>query len=631
MKKIIITLLLITNLAVLGLVSYNTILPMLPNSNPQPTIADIYKLLEDIQVQVQKNSSTIKNPEDIISGGFDKHDAKLITATVAINAAVAKSTDDIKKQTIASANETKKSLEDVSTDVTKCDANIIASTTAINDAIAKSTDDIKNQVEISFKAARIPDEVVKKLSDTANVIIANNDNLTKAINALEASLKLNNELLQKRVEEETKNKHMAQNAFKLAQNARTDKNFDIAEMYYLNAISKENDIVYIREYSQFILDEDSSIVTESQEKIQRLNNILSTLIYQIDSEHIAEILQIINTANRKIEKLEEAQSVVAQRQQHKERAIFEKEFKAVCVTNQDYQQKNIDDSTILQDLQERINHLTALEQSQYATAEEKIALKNKSDSLNSALVTMQILTSINNISSKAEYDLTKHGNKIEDIKLYVLSKIGAAEALLTQIWALSIDKHYSFLESKTKVTEARLKTIQKNALKEMSNLALNLAEEEIKEIAKIDISSSADEDGDFSSAIKDIQNHLKNIANFVPNIVDECYKKKFEELYEKDAIAKLREVEKKRYQAYQKWVLEKLDGARKALDENKEDGVKVFEDYLKEIDSKLLLPDVNSLFVEIFSLCTKEGKERVNLLKRKAEIKTEDLKKLDNF
>ncbi len=412
------------------------------------------------------------------------------------------------------------------------------------------------------------------------------------------------------------NQIAADTAIKLAEDASKEKNFDLAEVYCLSAINhKPSEIKYLVAYSSIIL---NNIKPLTIERLQRLSDILDLSIYQVAPEAISEVLDIK-------EKIEVAQ-----------KDLLSADVSITPEINRDsflIDYKNVIEgklsisaiargNEISKHLKERLLELNELISNPLAENEEILNLNSELERTNSIYEAQLALDSANVILKKAES--INLNSTLDDARI-VQSQINAANSLLSQVWSTDTTS-IPALDKEAKEAMLRILKLEQTTNKILSKPALVDAEKILEEIHSIYKNSFKT----YAQRIKEINELSKKMSSFASKIQD---REMYDSLEDSSVnIANmLKELEKERYLAYQKWALDNLENARVQLDRDSgaDNAWKVFENCLKEINVSLLLSDVNSLYTAIYSDCATKSKKGTEMMFAKASVTK--FKSLDDF
>ena len=438
------------------------------------------------------------------------------------------------------------------------------------------------------------------------------DLIVKDLRTQEGSFKENISIISGAITERLKdqvlgNQKAGEKAFELAKNAEAQKNYDLAELYYLSAINHlPSETKFLKGYLDFVLSENKNL-----QSLSRASEILDLALYQANPNDIVEILG----SKTKIEEAERKLLGDNDNASEKEKEDFSKNYKIVIngalSCDEIAQSENISDM-----LRERQSMLGELLQNSYADKSDIENLKAEIDKTNSLLMASIALDSADGVLEKIG---PIDGNTAKMTQL----QLNAANNYLTQAWTENLSKIPS-LDKKAKKISEEIIIKEKKVFEILAKPYEKKIDKLTSEISTITgLSDSTTED------IEKASNLLKEAYKNLAKIQDEETAAKCQKEIEDKALAKVKELEKKRYEKYQRWAIKNISEANFELD-NGNDALDIFEEHLQKINTSLLLPDIAALYAEVFSKCRENSKDKMSIVIKKAEA-NKKLKPLEDF
>lgn len=496
--------------------------------------------------------------------------------------------------------------------------------------------DLKTEIAGTFKQAAndIKSEVQKTAEKTATQIIA--DTEKKNINALgkidkqlaqiiAAQNQLRPELanlngnIESVVQAAKKNHTNAEMAIAMAKKAAEQGELQLAMVYALNAINHESsNIAYIKFYNDLLVQKQDLAISD----IDQFVNVLDLAVFQVAASDVSDVISIKTAMVEKRSSIVSAEAEARNREVATAVAASIAELKnGRLAISRVYSQGSVNEYL----LKERVEALTSLLADASLSQDDR---KKFTEELSYATGLYSIATT----TSAAKNSIAK-ANVLADRKqlnateiLTARNQLQTANTLLAQIWSSDCSKYQDFvaiaeqLQGEISSIDRKLNVIASApAKKKIENL-----------IAKC--RSIVYEDGKYTSRINQITEISKEFPQLLSSIYDLDLRKTLASEIESlsPLVSKLSQ---DRYKAYQKWAVEKLNAARKKWDSynvvTDKRAQNMFNDYILEINPALLLPDVNSLYNNIYQLIYNELPNKAWMQYRKATY--DNVKQLEDF
>lgn len=440
-------------------------------------------------------------------------------------------------------------------------------------------------------------------------------------NQLQPELAKLNRNIESVVQASKKNHENAEAAIAMAKKAAESGEMQLAMIYALNAINHESsNAEYLKFYHELLAKKDNLAISD----IDQFIAILDLAVFQINAEDIRSVVEMKNAL---MEKRSSMVSAVAEAKR--------KEVAAQIVANIAELREgrlalakisangNVDETL----LKERLEALTALLADASLSEEDRSIF---SEDLRYATGLYSIVTTLSaakNAIAKADALAVKGRLEPAEI-LAARNQLQTGNTLLSQIWSSDCSKYQDFVSAALKI-QTKIAEIDKR----LNIIASAPAKERIAKLIA-ECRSIAAEDGKYTSRIERISALSKEFPQLLAAIYDPDLRKSL--ATEIESLAPLvTTLSKDRYKAYQKWALNKLNGAReKWAYYNVVTNARaraMFNDYILEINPALLLPDVNTLYNNLYQLIYSEipDKEKAEFQYKKAT--SSKVKHLEDF
>ncbi len=497
--------------------------------------------------------------------------------------------------------------------------------------------DLKTETAAIFKhtAGDIKSEVLKTTKSTANQIIAdaqkkNTETLEKidkqlaliitTQNQLRPELKKLNSNIDSVVQTARKNHKNAEMAIDMAKKAVARGELQLAMVYALNAINHESsNITYINFYHN-LLAEKKDLTTSD---IDQFVNILDLAVYQVAAPEVSDIISIKKAIIEKRTALVSAEAEARSKEVAAAVAANIAELKngrlAISHINTE---GNVNENL----LKERVETLTALLADATLSQEEQ---KNFTDDLSYAAGLYSIATTISGAKNAiAKANALADKKQLNPIEILTArNQLQTANTLLSQIWSSDCSKYADFVSVAEKL-QGDIASIDK----QLNVIASIPAQKQIEQLIAECRNVEKNEKNKYTFRIDKITEMSKKFPQLLSSIYDSNLRTTL--ITEIESLSPLvTSLSQKRYKAYQKWAVKKLNKAREkwnsytvVSDTNAQD---MFCDYILEINPALLLPDVNSLYNSIYQLIYNELPNKAWMQYRKATYAK--VKQLEDF
>ena len=418
----------------------------------------------------------------------------------------------------------------------------------------------------------------------------------------------------------------AENAIVLAKKAIESNNLQLAMIYALNAINhNSSNIEYLNFYNNLLKNKKDLTVSD----IDQFVSVLDLAVYQIEADHVQAVVVMKDTLLEKrasmVSAITEAKNKEAKEQINKQIADLKTGRLAL---NKIISGTDVDEAL----LKERIEVISYLLSDASLSEADHMAFTADLRYATGLYPIISTLNAANNSLVKAISWSDKNRLEPNEI-LTARNQLQTANTMLSQIWSTDCSQYQNF---KTKAEN--IQTAIANIDKKLNILASVDAKAEIEKLIEEcnntykKAQNFSHKDRRYSNAIDSINKNLNKISIKIGEIYDIDLRKDLSKEIEK-LPPKVTELSKERYKTYQSWAIEKLDNARKEFDKvwkNDDNMTKIFNSYILEINTAILLPDVNTLYNSIYQLIYNKmsKKIKVEMQYKKA---THPVKQLEDF
>lgn len=465
----------------------------------------------------------------------------------------------------------------------------------IHDAITVS---IENQKKITKSIDKLNSEI-HNLKTTLQEILSDVTSLKKDINA----------------ETKSQNELFAERAFSKAEtlkNSRKQLEKDLAEIYYISAINNNPTESYISSYVNFVLANHS----DNYDKLTNLSSIVDVVLYKANPSDISNILKI----KEKI--IKQQQAILDKTNTCIDKSLQEEKFldKFNNLKNKQQSISKKSNNEIIESTKNYLNELNNLytNDQDELKAEEKEEISKEIVKANTILSAYITIEETSTIIKNAKYLIDQISDKGTDFDNEQIAKtaryhLNSANSLSIQV--LTIDKKvYPDIYKKSQMLVNEIISNEDNINKKISDKHLKAAikiYEKIREYKEYEF-------GTLTEQINTLQQDIAKYTAIYSNLDIKSQSKLSEKSKEIGKI--LTDLQKKRNKEYQIWAKKKIDNANNYKD----------LEQLKEINTSLLIPEVNNYYNAVLSKYISNKDEEINFLREKCQD-SDKIKGLENF
>ena len=438
-------------------------------------------------------------------------------------------------------------------------------------------------------------------------------------NQLQPELAKLNQNIEAVVQANNKNHENAETAILLAKKAVESGEIQLAMVYALNAINHESSNTdYLKFYHELLTKKKDLAISE----IDQFISVLDLAVFQINASDVSSVVAMKTALMEKrsslVSAIAEAKSkeVAAQ----VEANIAELRTGRLALTKIAAGGKV--DETLLK---ERMEALTALLADASLSQKARDAFAADLRYATGLYSITTTLSAAKNAVAKADI-LAKKGQLEPTEILAARNQLQTGNTLLAQIWSSDNSKYQEFVGIALKL-QADISSIDKK----LNLIASEPAKVRIEKLVA-ECKSIAQENDKYTTRINKITEKSKEFSQLLSSIYDPDLRKTLMASIESLSPI-VSSLAKDRYKAYQKWAIGKLNAARKkwayynvVTDARAKD---MFNDYILEINPALLLPDVNSLYNNLYQLIYNELPDKAEMQYQKAI--SSRVKQLEDF
>lgn len=357
--------------------------------------------------------------------------------------------------------------------------------------------------------------------------------------------------------------------------------FDEARIYFVNAINHDpNEIKYYEK-----LFETLKKVNPDREDLEENKAIFELGIYRVDSRHIKDLSEKF---------IPEIDAMIGKMSGEKESAATATETVSLedelNKLNKELPFSKLLESRDRKKTEERLTALASMRE--YAESDK---LENEYNKTKTLLEYVIVTETVDKYLKQADSLL---GRNDEQFLASIESILQNAKVTLSQAWSIDIDALKGGNSDPAAQLNNYTKKIEEIGKKfnERKSLPAKNKYEALK--ASFDALGSGKTETD---KLNEYKTHLKKIAELLPEVYSNELKEEIKGYAEKKAV-EMQNVEKARLKAYQLWAAEQIKEALRLYKDNKVstdgDAEKGCEK-LKEVDMKLLIPEVASLYSDV--------------------------------
>lgn len=369
------------------------------------------------------------------------------------------------------------------------------------------------------------------------------------------------------------------------------KNPEQAKLLCLNAINHAPDnYSYIEGYVNLVMGMNEKLRVED---LNQARSVVEVALYQIPAEKISNALSLLN-------RITDKQDAIALVDKNKALAALQNdiktgfdEAKSVQLAFKDGRISN------LEALKNKIEKLQELRGA--APSSDKISdaelLKAIDKELNATAVIFEIgmkIDMIENCLANARNSMTS-----QDTLPAMASSLQTASGVLSQVWGNKIDAVPEAVLKKIQAQSKEIESLEKDYLKKKAAPATAKIDNLLESIQKL----IDDKNKKFTERINAATEMFKQVNSEFSNVNEIETRNNLQNKLNKVA-EKVVELNKKRYQAYQEWVVLKCQNALKRYQSLKRvdevDATSIFDaQELSIIKQDLLIPEVSSIYNDI--------------------------------
>ena len=440
-------------------------------------------------------------------------------------------------------------------------------------------------------------------------------------NQLQSELAKLNRDIESVVQASKKNHEDAEAAIAMAKKTAESGEMQLAIIYALNAINHESSNAdYLKFYYKLLAKKKNLAISD----IDQFTAVLDLAVFQINAVDIQSVIEMKTALMKKRSSMVSAVAEAKRKEVAAQVAsnIAELREGRLALTKISVN-GNVNENL----LKERMETLSALLADASLSQEDRNAL---SDDLRYATGLYSIVTTLSavkNAISKADSLAEKKQLEPTEI-LTARNQLQTGNTLLSQIWSSDCTKYQELVATAQKLQADIAATDKK-----LNLIASAPAKERIEKLIA-ECRSIAAENEKYTSRMDRITSASKEFSSLLAAVYDLELRKAL--AVEIETLSPLVSgLSKERYKAYQQWALGKLNDAREKwayytviTDGRARD---MFNDYILEINPALLLPDVNSLYNNLYQLIYNElpDKEKAEWQYKKAI--SEQVKQLEDF
>lgn len=398
------------------------------------------------------------------------------------------------------------------------------------------------------------------------------------------------------------NEKLAEEAFGRAKKFVEKKDFDSAKLYCLNAINHNPNK---KEYFQELLNITDRYKQLGIDDLEVIQNILKLSLYQVDSENIPGIKDMLSDISKKMDFVSKKneQELLSENEQRTEKTI--NAFKTGILSWEELI-KTKENVRLLESAKKRLEGLEALlsiiDSSSQEHQEQIKWCEGEVPKTKALLEYAVIMNSIEAPLKKAESLCAEaEGNKSDKLPA-VNSMIQTANGFLSQAWNIHLEILPENFNESLQKQASRIAALEVKFHKLKSQPAFDKIKAIEENITDISINEKDKTKSKYTKGMKSIQGKIHEIMTLLPGVYDLEMRREIEKNLNQYS-EKIKELNAERYKKYQEWAKDKCkEGfakyrAWKRVDEV--DAIQVISEYLLEIDVSLLAPEVSRLYSNV--------------------------------
>jgi len=376
-------------------------------------------------------------------------------------------------------------------------------------------------------------------------------------------------------------------ALDLALKAKSEGNNDLAKIYYISAMTHSpGDAEILSSYADAVLS-----ARPSAEEIAQLRSIVQVAMYQVSPEEIPKALEILAKTTP------HPQDKGSSPGKNDAKTDWAARFSASTSRPLD---TIFSDST---QLQARIDELTEISEAlgDHSSADGKLETQVRAE----LRKTEQTLAA-NRITALLDQYLTNLNSAVDSNPTKAMSIVQAAESVMLQLWSFDLAAVPELLQNKIDTYPSTFKSEVDRLAEIKSAPFLDVIQNQIKitnEFSAAQTKPKLDQVGPLQTHCDKFESCITTAHQAYTQISSENVKKKAEPV-----LVKLREelvsTKRKQFDAYQKWVVEKISDAfsedKKEWFTSKDDTIKRFHQFMiVNIDQSSLSPETARVFNDV--------------------------------
>ncbi len=421
------------------------------------------------------------------------------------------------------------------------------------------------------------------------------------------------------VQSSQRNQINAEMAISMAKKAVEQGELQLAMVYALNAINHDSsNMVYIKFYNELLYQKQDLSTFD----IDQFVNILDLAVFQVAS---SDVLDVISMKTSIIDQRDRIVSVESDARNKEIVAavadsIAELEHGSLAISHI-YANGDVNESL----LKERVEALTALLADASLSQEEQKKLAEDLSYATGLYSMVTVISAVKNSVAKSDALVGKKQLTPEEI-LTARNQLQTANTLLSQIWSSDCSKYQDFL-SMAEQLQGDISLIDKK----LNLIASASSQKQIEDLIARCRNISF-EDCTYTSRITRITEISKEFQPLLSSVYDLDLRKTLAAEVESLSL-RVTSLSQERYKAYQEWAIKKLNEAIKQWNSTLiiKDKIaqEMFRNYIFEINPALLLPDVNSLYNNIYQIIYDQLPNKAEMQYQKATFK--NVKQLEDF
>ena len=469
-------------------------------------------------------------------------------------------------------------------------------------------------------------QIITSQNQLQPVLTEMNRNMAQIItsqNQLQPVLTEMNRNIDSVVQADRRNHVNAEEAITMAKKVMEAGEAQLAMIYALNAINHESsNAEYLKFYNDLLLQKIDLTIGE----IDQFTAVLDLAIFQIPASEVPSV------AAMKTALMEKRSSMVSVEAEAKSKEVADQvianiaELKDGRLAMEKISENGNIDETLLK---ERLETLSALLSDASLAQEERDSLSNDLRYATGLYSIVTTLSAAKNAIAKADTLASK--DQLEPTAILTArNQLQTGNTLLSQIWSSDCCMYPEYVSAAQKL-QVEIAEVDNKLNVIASAPAKDRIEKLVAECHSI-AAESVFNDSKYTSRIERITTISKEFPQLLASIYDPELKKTLS-----NEVATLSplvsRLSKNRYKAYQKWALNNLYAIIRWRENNTfvfdREAIDLFDKYILEINPALLLPDVNSLYNNLYQFVYNELPNKAEMQYKKAT--SSQVKQLEDF